>query len=82
MKSIALFFLNRALSLFLGEMWLFLKETVAIYERTDMHSVSKKAAVYESALLHARKAGTDISASLLNLGIEAAVQAVRGKAGG
>lgn len=79
MKTLALFFLNRALSLLLGELWLFLKETVAIYERTDLHPVSKKAAVYESAMNHARKAGTDISSSLVNLGIESALQAVRSK---
>jgi hypothetical protein len=29
MKTLALFLLNRALSLFLGELWLFLRETVA-----------------------------------------------------
>ncbi len=79
MKTIALFFLNRALALLLGELWLFLKEAVATYERTDLHPVSKKAAVYESALIHARKAGTDIGASLVNLGIEAALQVVRSK---
>ena len=37
MKTIALFFLNRALSLFLGELWLFLKDAVATYERLDLH---------------------------------------------
>lgn len=79
MKSIALFFLNRALALFLGELWGFLKEAVATYERTDLQPESKRAAVYESAMNHARKAGTDISASLVNLGIEAALQSVRSK---
>jgi hypothetical protein len=77
MKTLALFFLNRALSLLLGELWLFLKEAVATYERTDLHPVSKKAAVYESAMNHAKKAGLDIAASLMNLGIEAALQVVR-----
>lgn len=78
-KTIALFLLNRALSLFLGELWLFLKDAVATYERLDLHSAQKRAMVYELAMNHARKAGLDISASLLNLGIEAALQTVRGK---
>lgn len=80
MKTLALFLLNRAMSLFLGELWLFLRETVATYERLDLHPAKKRALVYETALNHARKAGTDISTSLLNLGIEAAVQAVRDRA--
>lgn len=78
MKTIALFFLNRALSLFLGELWLFLKDAVATYERLDLHSAQKRAMVYEAAMNHARKAGLDIGSSLVNLGIEAALQAVRG----
>ena len=79
MKILALFFLNRALSLLLGELWLFLKDTVATYERTDLHSAQKRAMVYEAAMSHAQKAGLDISSSLVNLGIEAAIQAVRSK---
>lgn len=82
MKTIALFFLNRALSLFMGELWLFLKDAVATYERLDLHSAQKRAMVAEAAMNHARKAGLDIGSSLVNLGIEAALQAVRGKAGG
>ena len=77
MKTIALFFLNRALSLLLGELWLFLKEAVATYERLDLHSAQKRAMVYEEAMNHAKKAGLDIAASLINLGIEAALQVVR-----
>lgn len=79
MKAVALFLLNRALSLFLGELWLFLKDAVAVYERLDLHSAQKRAMVYEAAMSHAQKAGLDISSSLVNLGIEAAIQAVRGK---
>lgn len=79
MKSLALFLLNRALSLFLGELWLFLKDAVATYERLDLHSAQKRAMVYEAAMIHARKVGLNLSASLVNLGIEAALQAVRGK---
>jgi len=79
MKTVALFFLNRALALFLGELWLFLKDAVATYERLDLHSAQKRAMVYEAAMNHVRKAGLDISSSLVNLGIEAALQAVRSK---
>lgn len=79
MKTLALFFLNRALTLFLGELWAFLKEAVATYERLDLHPAQKRAMVYQAAMNHARKAGLDISSSLVNLGIEAALQAVRSK---
>jgi len=34
-----------------------------------------RAMVYEAAMNHARKAGLDIGSSLINLGIEAALQA-------
>ena len=54
MKSIALFLLNRALSLFLGELWLFLKEAVATYERIDLHSAQKRAMVYDCLLYTSR----------------------------
>jgi len=77
MKTLALWLLNRALALFLGELWLFLKEDVATYERLDLHSAQKRAMVYEEAMNHAKKAGLDIAASLINLGIEAALQVVR-----
>lgn len=80
MKTIALFLLNRALSLFLGELWLFLRETVATYERLDLHPAQKRAMVYELALNHTGGAGLAISDSMLNLGIEAALQTVRDRA--
>lgn len=79
MKTVALWFLNRALSLLLGELWLFLKDTVAVYENAALTGEQKKDAVILDAFMHCKKAGLDISASLLNLGIEAALQAVRGK---
>lgn len=81
MKAVALWFLNRALSLFLGELWLFLKDTVATYEQIYLSPAQKRLMVYDSVMIHAQKAGLDISASLLNLGIEAALQTVRGKTG-
>ncbi len=79
MKALALFFLNRALSIFLGELWPFLKDTVATYERLDLHPAQKRALVFQDAQHHVRMAGETISAALVNLGIEAAIQAVRGK---
>ena len=79
MKTVALWFLNRALTLFLGELWAFLKEAVATYERLNLHPVQKRAMVYELAMNHARQAGLSLSASLVNLGIEAALQTVRGE---
>lgn len=79
-KAAALVALNTAMKLFLGELWLFLKDTVATYERLDLHPAQKRALVFQDVQIHARRAGEAISHSLLNLGIEAAVQAVRGKA--
>jgi len=37
MKTITLFFMTRDLTLFVGELWLFLKDAVATYERLDLH---------------------------------------------
>lgn len=79
-KAAALLALNTAMKLFLGELWLFLKDTVATYERLDLHPAQKRAMVFQDAEHHARLAGETIGAALLNLGIEAAIQAVRGKA--
>lgn len=81
-KSAALLALNTAMKLFLGELWTFLKDTVATYERLDLHPAQKRAMVFADAQHHVLMAGETISAAMVNLGIEAAVQAVRGKAGG
>lgn len=80
MKTMALWFLNRAASILLGELWAFIKDSVATYERLDLHPAQKRALVFQDAQHHVLMAGETISSSLLNLGIEAAVQAVRGKA--
>ncbi len=81
-KTAALITLNTAMKLFLGELWAFLKDSVATYECLDMHPAQKRAMVFQDAENHARRFGETIGASLLNLGIEAAIQAVRGKARG
>lgn len=78
-KTIALSLLNRAMQMFLGELWAFLKDSVATYERLDLHPAQKRAMVFQDAEHHARRLGETVGASLLNLGIEAAIQAVRGK---
>jgi len=78
-KSAALIALNTAMRLFLGELWAFLKDSVDTYERIELHSAQKRAMVREDALNHLRMAGQQISEALINLGIEAAIQAVRGK---
>lgn len=79
MKSIALFLLNRALSLLLGELWLFLKEAVSIMESTELTGPQKRFQAGEAALHHAQEAGITLGQSLINLGVEAAVQYVRAK---
>lgn len=79
-KSAALLALNTAMRLFLGELWVFIKDSVAVYERADLHPAQKRALVFQDAEHHARRLGETVSAALINLGIEAAVQAVRGKA--
>ena len=79
-KTMALSLLNRALFLLIGEVWQFLKDTVKVYELTTLTGNQKRDAVVLDALEHCQSAGLAISASLLNLGIEAAVQIVNGKA--
>lgn len=66
MKSVALFLLDKALGLLLKELWAFIKESVATMERSDLN--------------RARAAGLGLSQSLINLGVEAALQVVRSKA--
>ena len=79
-KTIGLTLLNRAMPLLLGELWQFLKDAVAIYADQTLPGYQKHQAVFADALNHARAAGLAISDSLLNLGIEAALQIVREKA--
>lgn len=81
-KSIALSLLNRALSILMGELWQFLQDTVAVYMNAALTDHHKREAVIQDAFLHCQKTGQAISASLLNLGIEAAIQIVRDKTGG
>lgn len=79
-KTIALTLINRAMPLLLGELWQFLKDAVAVYSDLSLPGAQKRQAVLADAINHARAAGLAISESLLNLGIEAAVQMVRAKA--
>lgn len=79
MKTLALFFLNQALSLLLKELWTFLKTAVALYEQSDLTGPQKRIAIAAEALNRARAAGLGISESLINLGVEAALQVVRAK---
>lgn len=84
MKSIALFLLNRALSLLLGELWAFLQNAVAVYENEAvlLSPEGKRAAIQDLALRHAHNVGAAWSTSLINLGIEAALQITRAKVAG
>lgn len=78
MKSVALFILNQALSLLLGAVWNTLKIAVALHEKTDMPGEQKRTAVFEVATNELKNAGLEFSKSMINLGIEAALQIVRG----
>ena len=80
MKSVALFLLDKALGLLLKELWAFIKESVAIMERSDLTGPQKRFQTGEAALRHAQEAGLALSQSLINLGVEAALQVVRSKA--
>ena len=73
-KSLAFSLLNRALSILLGETWQFIKDSVAKYQQTDLTGEQKRAAVILDAYTHLKNSGLQISASLVNLGIESAVQ--------
>lgn len=81
MKALALFLLQRAASMLLGELWLFLQSAVAVYAQdgSTLSSDEKRTAVQELAITQAKKLGLSWSASLINLGIEAAVVALKGK---
>lgn len=80
-KSIALSAINRALPILIGELWAFLKDAVATYEATTLTGAQKRDAVVLDAFMHCQKAGLDISAQFLNLGIESALAVVRARAG-
>lgn len=77
MKSIALFLLNRAASLLLGELWLFIKTAVATLESASLTGAEKRQFIVEHALNRAKTLGVQISTALINLGIEAALQLIR-----
>jgi hypothetical protein len=81
-KTIALSLLNRALALLMGELWQFIKDTVAVYADTTLTGDQKREAVILDVFAHCHNVGMAISDSLLNLGIEAAVQIVNGKTRG
>lgn len=80
MKSVALFLLDKALGILLKELWAFLKESVSIAESTALTGPQKRAKTAEAALRHTQEAGLALSQSLINLGVEAALQVVRSKA--
>ena len=79
-KSIGLFLLNQAASKLLPELWEFLKASVATMESSDLTGAQKRVAIAADALTRARTIGIAISDSLINLGVEAALQVVRAKA--
>ncbi len=79
-KTTALFLLDKALGILLKELWAFLKTSVATMESSDLTGTQKRIAIAADALNHARSAGMELSSSLINLGVEAALQVVRAKA--
>jgi hypothetical protein len=82
MKPLALFLLDKALGLLLKELWAFLKNAVAVYENEAvlLSPEGKRSAIQDLAIQHAQNIGAAWSGSLINLGIEAALQHVRAKA--
>lgn len=79
-KTTALFLLDKALGILLKELWTFIKTLVELHENTDLTGAQKRIAIAAEALNRARSAGMQLSSSLINLGVEAALQVVRDKA--
>ncbi len=80
-KTIALTLLNRAMPLLIGELWQFIQDSVATYENAGLTGAQKREAVLQDAQAHCLRVGAAISDSLINLGIESAVQLVRSRTG-
>ena len=82
LKTLGLHSLNVALQLLLGALWRVVKQQAEAYELTDLSGPEKRELVFASLCKEAQVLGIDISRSLINLGIEAAVQWVRAKSHG
>ena len=77
MKFIAYRLLDSALALLLGALWRIVKTAVAAQEQTDLTGAQKQALVFSQVKIEAQQLGATLSSSLVNLGIEAALQIVR-----
>lgn len=77
MKTLAYRLLDTALALLLGALWRIVKTAVAAQEQSGLTGAQKQALVFSQAKAEAQQLGATLSDSLINLGIEAAVQLVR-----
>ncbi|MER2527918.1 MAG: hypothetical protein ABTR07_08335 [Candidatus Competibacter denitrificans] len=77
-KSLALQSLNVALRLLLGALWTVVKTAVQVMEVSEMSGAEKRERVFAIAQQEAINLGKNFSSSLINLGIEAAVQLLKG----
>ncbi|MFZ1325937.1 MAG: hypothetical protein WAT67_07935 [Candidatus Contendobacter sp.] len=77
MNAIAIRLLDSALALLLGAAWRIVKSAVAVQERQDLTGAQKRARAVEVIATELRMTGRALADSLVNLGIEAAVQIIR-----
>lgn len=77
MKSIAFSLLETAISWLFGAVWRVIKAAVALQEQSELTGAEKRERVFAHVKAEALAMGAVLSDSLINLGIEAAVQLVR-----
>lgn len=76
-KTIAYRLLDTALALLLGAIWRIVKSAVSAQEDGELSGAQKQALVFAQIKAELMGIGETLSNSLINLGIEAAVQIVR-----
>lgn len=77
LKKLALQALNAALQMLLGTLWRTVKQLVEVHELTDLSGAEKRERVFNSLQQEIKTLGVSLSSSLINLGIESAVQLLR-----
>ncbi len=76
-QTLAYRLLDAAIALLLGSIWRVIKAAVAAQESSTLSGPQKQALVFAQAKAEAMDLGARLSDSLVNLGIEAALQIVR-----
>lgn len=82
MNKLKLLLLDRVAAWVCGrDLWVTAQELVALYERKDMSGKEKRERVLSAILTDFAALGQDLATSLVSFAIEAALQALRRRAG-